>query len=172
MTRPVVVLPQPDSPTSPSVSPRLTKKLTSSTALTLATVRWKRMPFVIGKYFLRFFTSSRMSPCPFVETISVVGVATVSDKGHLLGRLQGVALEPAQRIMVLGHRAQRRPFGALLLDIAAARREGAALRRVDQIRRQALDRDQALLALLVQTGDRLQEAHRVGVLGVAEGLAR
>ena len=32
--RPVVVLPQPDSPTRPKTSPRLTSKLTSSTALT------------------------------------------------------------------------------------------------------------------------------------------
>src|SRR5581483_2496157 len=103
MTRPVVVLPQPDSPTRPSVSPRLTKKLTSSTALTLATVRWTRIPFVIGKYFLRFLTSSRTSPCPLVETFSVVGVATVSDKGHLLGRLQRVLLEPAERVVVVAH---------------------------------------------------------------------
>ena len=36
MQRPVVVLPQPDSPTSPSVSPRRIAKLTPSTALTTA----------------------------------------------------------------------------------------------------------------------------------------
>ncbi len=37
MQRPVVVLPQPDSPTSPKVSPFLMAKLTSSTALTWPT---------------------------------------------------------------------------------------------------------------------------------------
>ena len=38
MQREVVVLPQPLSPTRPSVSPSLTKKLTSSTARTLPIV--------------------------------------------------------------------------------------------------------------------------------------
>ena len=36
MQRPVVVLPQPDSPTRPSVSPRRIEKLTPSTACTVA----------------------------------------------------------------------------------------------------------------------------------------
>ena len=48
MQRPVVVLPQPLSPTSPSVSPRRTAKLTSSTALTCPTVRWNTTPEVPG----------------------------------------------------------------------------------------------------------------------------
>ena len=39
MVRPTVVLPQPDSPTRPSVSPSLMVKLTSSTACTQATTR-------------------------------------------------------------------------------------------------------------------------------------
>src|SRR3972149_552088 len=42
-TRPTVVLPHPDSPTRPSVSPRRTSNVTPSTALTQPTVRW-RMP--------------------------------------------------------------------------------------------------------------------------------
>ena len=37
ITRPVVDLPQPDSPTSPSVSPALTEKETPSTARTAPT---------------------------------------------------------------------------------------------------------------------------------------
>ncbi len=49
MTRPAVVLPEPDSPTSPSVSPRRISKSMPSTARTSATWRWK-MPAVMGKY--------------------------------------------------------------------------------------------------------------------------
>jgi len=48
IARPVVLLPQPDSPTRPSVSPRRTSKVMSSTALT---VPWTvlKMPARIGK---------------------------------------------------------------------------------------------------------------------------
>ena len=46
---PVVDLPEPLSPTRPSVSPRRMVKETPSTALTVATRRWIRMPLVIGK---------------------------------------------------------------------------------------------------------------------------
>src|SRR3990172_9023455 len=60
MQRPAVVLPQPLSPTSPSVSPRRMLKLTSSTALTWPTTRL-RTPRRMGKYILRFFTSNKWS---------------------------------------------------------------------------------------------------------------
>src|SRR5688572_15496683 len=58
--RPVVVLPEPDSPTTPSVSPRLTQKLTPSTALTWPTVLLNR-PLLIGKYFFSPLTCSSTS---------------------------------------------------------------------------------------------------------------
>ena len=58
MARPVVDLPQPDSPTSPSVSPRLTANETPSTACTAPTLRWKMMPCVSGKCMTRLLTSS------------------------------------------------------------------------------------------------------------------
>src|SRR5258707_15886804 len=61
MVRPTVVLPQPDSPTMPSVSPFLTMKLTSSTALTWFTTRCNN-PARTGKFLTRFFTSTRVSP--------------------------------------------------------------------------------------------------------------
>src|SRR5712692_5901429 len=72
MQRPVVDLPQPDSPTKPSVSPRRISNDTSSTAWTRATSREKSPPR-IGKYFLRFLIlSSGVSamggtPLPLVE---------------------------------------------------------------------------------------------------------
>jgi hypothetical protein len=57
MQRPVVVLPQPLSPTSPSTSPSRTENDTPSTARTWPTVR-DSSPLRIGKYFLRSVTSS------------------------------------------------------------------------------------------------------------------
>ena len=53
MHLPVVVFPQPDSPTIPSVCPFSMEKLTSSTA-------WS-IPLGVLKYFLRFLTSSMFS---------------------------------------------------------------------------------------------------------------
>ncbi len=44
----VVVLPQPDSPTRPSVSPSRMSKLTPSTACTVPTRRRSTAPFVSG----------------------------------------------------------------------------------------------------------------------------
>ncbi len=55
MQRPVVDLPQPDSPTRPSVSPFSIVNEMSSTAWTRATSRENKPPR-IGKYFLRFLT--------------------------------------------------------------------------------------------------------------------
>jgi hypothetical protein len=54
--RPTVVLPQPDSPTSPSVSPGRIEKLTPSTANTRPAAR-RNIPFWIVKCFLRSVTS-------------------------------------------------------------------------------------------------------------------
>src|SRR5919201_4104101 len=58
MARPVVLLPQPDSPTRPSVSPFLTPKVMSSTARTQPTWRCRMIPWVIGKYIFRCSTCS------------------------------------------------------------------------------------------------------------------
>ncbi len=52
MVRPTVVLPHPDSPTNPNVSPSLMKKLTSSTAFTHALTRCIS-PARTGKYLTR-----------------------------------------------------------------------------------------------------------------------
>src|SRR5438045_555508 len=68
IVRPVVDLPQPDSPTRPSVSPGCMSNVTSSTACTRATSREKSPPRM-GKYFLRFLTRSRASAManPLIE---------------------------------------------------------------------------------------------------------
>jgi hypothetical protein len=73
MQRAVVVFPQPLSPTSESVSPRLTKNVTPSTAFTWPTVFW-RSPLRMGKYFLSPLTS-RSTNCsePVMPVLMVVG---------------------------------------------------------------------------------------------------
>ena len=58
--RPNVVFPQPDSPTSPRVSPGKTSKLTSSTALTLSATRLK-IPFLKGNHVFSPRTLSKGS---------------------------------------------------------------------------------------------------------------
>ena len=57
MQRPVVVLPQPLSPTSPNVSPRRTVKSIPSTAFTSPTLRFMMIPSVIGKCICNALTS-------------------------------------------------------------------------------------------------------------------
>src|SRR5262245_7826965 len=55
--RPVVVLPQPDSPTSPTVSPRPISKLIPSTARTARAGPRPKRPWRTGKCFTRLLTS-------------------------------------------------------------------------------------------------------------------
>ena len=52
-SRPIVVLPQPDSPTRPNVSPSRTEKETSETALTLPILRCRTAPAVTGNSLTR-----------------------------------------------------------------------------------------------------------------------
>src|SRR2546422_259022 len=61
MARPVVLLPQPDSPTRPRVSPRRTSNDTPSTAFTLPTWRRTTAPAITGKWTFRSVTSRTMS---------------------------------------------------------------------------------------------------------------
>ena len=67
MQRAIVDLPQPDSPTTPSVSPAFSEKLTPSTALTDPTSFWNTSPRVTGKYFSSPSTRRSSLPEPFVE---------------------------------------------------------------------------------------------------------
>ena len=59
-------LPQPDSPTRPSVSPARSSRLTSSTACTRATSRSSRTQLLIGKYFVTCSARSSSSPSPLL----------------------------------------------------------------------------------------------------------
>src|SRR5262245_8193476 len=63
--RPVVVLPQPDSPTSPTVSPRPMSKVIPSTARTARAGPRPKRPPRTGKCFTRFLTS-RSAGCTLI----------------------------------------------------------------------------------------------------------
>ena len=63
-SRPVVVLPQPDSPTRPSVCPAGTEKSTSSTACTAPTRCRMMMPRVTGKCLVSPVTWSSAPSAP------------------------------------------------------------------------------------------------------------
>src|SRR3954469_2837985 len=66
---PVVVFPHPDSPTTPSVSPRATSNETSFTAFTAPTCL-EKTPFLIGNSFFRFrIESSGTSPLTRVAAV-------------------------------------------------------------------------------------------------------
>src|SRR5262245_54974206 len=172
MARPVVLLPQPDSPTSPSVSPRLTLNVMSSTARTQPTWRCRMMPWVIGKYILRFWTcSSSPSAVPFSGTViglALVAMCWVASWLDALCNGLGVRFAAAGDVDPAGDAVTRhdwlegRIFGDAALDgVWAARLEGTAWRRIDQIRRQTVDRHELFFARLIQTRDRLEQAERV-----------
>src|SRR5262245_6127232 len=76
--RPTVVLPQPLSPTRPSVSPRPNVKLTPSTALTHWWTR-ANSPRRTGKYLQRSATSSSGPPVEAVTDLSAVATTLMGD---------------------------------------------------------------------------------------------
>src|SRR6266404_5422089 len=137
--RPVVDLPQPDSPTSPSVSPRLTVKDTPSTAFTVATCRRTTMPELIGKWIFRSSTCSTVS-----------GIEPVMEKTR--GLMLGSALD------------QRRALAATAFDgTLAARGESAARRQSGKIGRLALDRHQRPFGVTVEPRHRGHKPDRIGM---------
>src|SRR3712207_961665 len=93
--RAIVDLPQPDSPTTPSVSPLRTLKLTPSTAFTAATCFWKTIPRVTGKCFFRFSTTRSSSPAgtPFAPAAAALDI--------VLGSLRHVAGEELIGLAIL-----------------------------------------------------------------------
>src|SRR3990170_258941 len=175
MTRPRVVLPQPLSPTSPSVSPRLISKLTPSTALTSATLRWKMIPEVTGKYIRMSSTRTMVSPAgPALGGFAASTTMLSPLRGRRRLRGLGYALPlPAGAVVGRANRQQRgHLLRAAIHGEAAARPEGAARRDPHEVRRHPLDRVQLLLARLVQTRHRLEESQRVGVTRLVVKLER
>src|SRR5690606_11713777 len=145
MTRPVVDLPQPLSPTSPSVSPRLMSKLTPSTALTAPTWRDTATPRLMGKCLRRFLT------CTSGGSAEAAGCACcIATLTHLLPRRLVVRVDEARRFVAfrqlqkfrLRHRAD-------VPRVLAPGVEPAALGHVERTGDDALDGLQPL-GLLAQ----------------------
>src|SRR5919108_4350928 len=167
MVRPSVVLPHPDSPTSPTVSPFLISRSTPSTAWTWATVRWTT-PEVTGNHFFS----------PWTETSGWAGVHSgagdfrAEERSTIL-QLHARLRDPARRhLSVADPREIRRVLVAAVDPECAARVEGAAGRQIDQIGRNAFDRSQRLALVRVEPRDGLEERPRVGMLRVREDVSR
>src|SRR5690606_29505288 len=77
----------PLSPTRLRISPSLTVKLTSSTALTLPTVRFSGPPF-IGKYFLRLLTSRSGALASAIVALHLVVMQEAGDRCAAIYRYQ------------------------------------------------------------------------------------
>src|SRR5919204_6937801 len=159
MARPSVDLPQPDSPTRPTVSPALISRSTPSTACTWPVVRCIN-PVAIGNHTLRSLTVT--SGWSAVQAM-VRCLAAVSGTFQLRPRLG----HPARRALRVPYLKKRGHVvrAAVYLEHAPGM-EGAATRQVDQVRRQAFDRLQGLVALRVQAGGGGQQRPRIGGLRV------
>src|SRR6266496_4974470 len=143
-----VDFPQPDSPTTPRVSPGMRSNETPSTAFTCPMVRLNRTPVRTGKCFTRFCTER-------------IGSTTAAH--HLFGEV--TRADPAETEMVRGRDVGR----AASLGTLAPRVERTARRDVQQAGRQALDRFQ-LLSFEVQPGQGVHQRGGVGVPRRAEQL--
>src|SRR5262245_34737828 len=119
--RPVVVLPQPDSPTSPTVSPRPMSKVMPSTARTAAAGPRARSPWRTGKCLTRFST-----------WISGAGISVLGEEA---ADAPAVAVVGQRHVALLARR----------LGLVAARGERAARRQARGVGRPSLDGHQALL---------------------------
>ncbi len=159
MTRPVVDLPDPDSPTIPRVSLRRSSKLTPSTARFTPTGLRTRPPLSTGKCFVRSRTRSTTSPggsagrAPPVSNSSPEPSPLRLDLGGEVAR---------RRVLAARGGDQRR-----LLDVAAvapdraARRERAARGEPDELRRPPGDRRERLARAGVDPRQRAEQADRV-----------
>src|SRR6266566_1962206 len=179
-----VDFPQPDSPTRPSVSPRRISRSTPSTARTASPPRPET-----GKYLKALSTRSRTAS----GLTAVAGAfsaacnaANLRLRLQLLGRLhrQGAGLgridvllpcvaheHPAARHLVRRDLGQRRLFDlAAVDDERAAGMKFATCWRVDQVWRQATNRDQAVLPRLVDARHRAEQRPRVWMLRAVEDL--
>src|SRR5215470_13121049 len=133
----VVVLPQPDSPISPSVSPGQTAKSTPSTALTQPSLRRSSVPVLTGKYFWTLCSSSSgadifllwllVGEPAFRRPVGVdmpilglpahalrhgVGAAGMERTARRqLGKVRRVSRDRVERVFAakLGHRPEQRP---------------------------------------------------------------
>ena len=146
-SRLTVDLPQPDSPTSASVLPASTLKLTPSTALTKA----------VGR--------------PNTERVGDEMLDQAFDleqRGHDTSLSSG-ALMQREAWPGLTHRERRRRGDADVADERAARGETAAGRRIGHVRHHAFDGGE-MRGAAVEPRDRAEQADGVGMLRIGEEL--
>ena len=164
--RPVVVLPQPDSPTRPE---RLAAADGEIDAVDRAHRRCAARPAARRR-------PSKCLTSPATSSSVVADGRSASDCGSCRATLAtSVAPTPSrQATWPPGPAASSAGASALAARdaTAAARREGAARRQPRQVGRQAVDRVEARAARLVQARHRAQQAERVGMARVGEQLAR
>src|ERR671914_689423 len=118
--RAIVDFPQPDSPTTPRVSPERTVNETPSTALTDATSRWKTIPRVTGKCFFRSSTTRSSLPATGVPSVARIVVDNLRGLRQGPGKeLRGLAvlrlLVEVTRLEMARVVADRLQHGLLLL---------------------------------------------------------
>ena len=128
MQRPVVLLPQPDSPTRPSVSPAVEVEAHAVDRVHAGRPRGRASPPVIGKCLTRSLTCSS-------------GAVATSRRAHASASRRSAGCRRCSAPCGPGDRlAQRRRRRDALGDrVLAARREAAALGRVDQLGHRAGD---------------------------------
>src|SRR5215813_11402900 len=142
----VVVLPHPDSPIRPSVSPGQTARSTPSTAFTQPICRRSSIPVLTGKYFWRFSSSS---------------------KGVGIFFLWLLIEQPALRRPIRADPVIAGVSGhALRHGMSATRVEGAARGELSEVGGVPRDRKERLLA--AEFWHRAEQCVCVGVLGRAE----
>src|SRR3990167_7341014 len=149
IARPTVVLPQPDSPTRPIVSPRTSASDTPSTARTSAFFRGMTPPKT-WKLTRRSCTSRMTSPDITMAVVMQVAADPVRRRG-----LDERRLEIAARVEPLGTACAERAAGRQQVDV----------------RHRSGNRRQAAGPVAADLRQRCEQASRVGVQRMAEQFA-
>ena len=154
MQRPVVVLPQPLSPTRPSVSPRLIVKSTPSTAFTSPILRLQHD--ALGDREVHGEAAHLEQRCRSARAVHAATSCAGARARRCGSRRRDGPPSPAGS-------SGGRAWAQALDGEAAARAEGAAAVEPRQIGRLALDRIEPRLARPVEPRHRAQQRHRVGM---------
>ena len=190
IARPVVLLPHPDSPTSPRVSPRRTSRLMPDTALTtragatdgeLDHEILDPQQDVVGVGAEVGLAGARHQPASSLVTLVRSSASAASTPGAAAGALtpsstrfswySGDPTGYQHRYVWPGASAgdQRRILGvAPVAHVRAAGCEAAAERRVDEVGRPARDRGQPGVRRVLELGDARQQRLGVRHLHVGE----
>ncbi len=187
--RPIVVLPQPDSPTSPKVSPcadgerdvgdRLDRpdlasgrRRPRSRGTPSRGGRRGRATGAVASASVR--ASWRASATSSTLTLRSAAFATASGRFAIVSGSTSTWWKQATRCSgrVGGGVERRLALAAVVLGVAAAGGEAAVRDRLGEVRRQPRDADEADGGVLVELRDRRQERLGVGVAHVGEELGR